>query len=299
MKKRIGTLLLFIVLLCTSTLFAQNNAYTSYIAKYHRLAQQHMHKYNIPASITLAQALLESGAGRSTLATKANNHFGIKATGNWTGPYICRDDDRPNERFRKYKDPKESYEDHSRFLLKPRYASLFTYSTTDYKNWAKGLKRAGYATNAHYAQHLIQLIESYRLYEYDTPQRHKKKKPTDNLSLADLPQMGICNNCRYVIARAGDSYASLALQFNLWEKQLRKYNEAPAHMELQGGEIVYIQKKKRHVAHSYRGKYHVVSAGQSLHHIAQLYGVRLKTLIKANHLPQGYQLKIGDKIKLS
>ncbi len=126
---------------------AQNSDYQRYIERYASLAVDQMHRHKIPASITLAQGLLESGAGKGDLARRANNHFGIKVGGSWTGPYILKDDDARNEKFRVYGSVKESYEDHSLFLKKPRYASLFNLKMTDYKAWAHGLKRCGYATN--------------------------------------------------------------------------------------------------------------------------------------------------------
>ena len=176
--KRYLTLLFTLVL--SVTIWSQgstNRAYWAYIDKYKDLAMEQQQKYKIPASITLAQGLLESGAGRSRLATEANNHFGIKTPGGWTGPYILADDDRPKEKFRKYSSARESYEDHSLFLLKPRYKRLFTYSITDYKAWAKGLKACGYATTPVYAQSLIRIIEAYSLHQFDT--RKPSQKFTD------------------------------------------------------------------------------------------------------------------------
>ena len=127
-----------------------------------------MKRYGIPASITLAQGLLESAAGQSRLAKEANNHFGIKVSGYWTGPYIVKSDDRPDDKFRVYSSPAESYEDHSKFLRSgKRYASLFDLKKTDYKGWAHGLKRAGYATSPTYAQALINMIDKYNLHTFD------------------------------------------------------------------------------------------------------------------------------------
>ena len=141
--------------------------YLNYIERYKGMAVDQMLRYKIPASITLAQGLLESGAGTSTLARKANNHFGIKCGRAWKGPYILQDDDARNEKFRKYRSVEESYEDHSRFLQQARYSSLFELSPKDYKGWARGLKRCGYATNPRYASLLIDLIERYDLDQYD------------------------------------------------------------------------------------------------------------------------------------
>lgn len=142
-------------------------AYQNYINSYKGLAIQQMQKHRIPASIKLAQGLLESAAGQSKLAREANNHFGIKVGGDWKGPYILRDDDRQNEKFRKYGSVSESFEDHSLFLKKPRYAPLFNLAVTDYKGWARTLKSCGYATSPTYAESLIGIIERYNLAQYD------------------------------------------------------------------------------------------------------------------------------------
>ena len=142
--------LFLILIICCLTLQAQtrNKQYEAYIKKYRELAVEEMKKYHIPASITLAQGLLESGAGQSALARKSNNHFGIKCGSDWYGKTVSYDDDARGECFRAYKHPKDSYEDHSKFLAgRPRYASLFNLNITDYKGWARGLKKAGYATN--------------------------------------------------------------------------------------------------------------------------------------------------------
>lgn len=162
---RLPLLLLFLLSLPLS---AQNAAYRSYINRYAPWAVEQMKEHGIPASITLAQGLLESNAGQSELARKANNHFGIKTGGTWRGPYVLKDDDRRGEKFRKYRSARESYEDHSQFLrTRPRYASLFRLKKTDYEGWARGLKKAGYATNPRYANLLIDLIERYDLAQYD------------------------------------------------------------------------------------------------------------------------------------
>ena len=172
-----------------SITFAQRNSvYQQYVDQYKDAAIEQMHRYKIPASITLAQALLESGAGTSYLAKQANNHFGIKVGTGWSGPYVTRDDDHKNERFRKYKNVEESYEDHSQFLLKDRYKRLFDLNPQDYKAWARGLKACGYATNPQYADKLIEIIELYQLHQYDTntPYRSTSKKSSgSNIDIAE------------------------------------------------------------------------------------------------------------------
>jgi flagellum-specific peptidoglycan hydrolase FlgJ len=167
--KRVATFFIYIMV-CLPMLAGPkwNSRYQAYIDQYKDIAIEEMLRYGIPASITLAQGLLESGAGQSTLAVKGNNHFGIKCHNGWTGPTMLKDDDRKDDCFRVYSSPYESYEDHSKFLASSqRYRSLFSLKTTDYKGWARGLKAAGYATNPVYAQSLIDIIERYGLYQYD------------------------------------------------------------------------------------------------------------------------------------
>lgn len=158
----------------------------AYIARYKNIAIEEMQQYGIPASIKLAQALLESGNGNSALARNANNHFGIKSTPSWQGKSILKADDRPDDRFRVYKSPEESYRDHSEFLLRRRYAALFELDRDDYKAWARGLKKAGYATNPRYAELLINLIERYELYQYDRPESRTEKIHREEVVLAEV-----------------------------------------------------------------------------------------------------------------
>ncbi|WP_315552363.1 glucosaminidase domain-containing protein [Alloprevotella tannerae] len=298
--------------LIVATLFgitsAQRTIYEQYIDKYKHTAVEQMHKYGIPASITLAQGLLESGAGTSMLAVSGNNHFGIKAGNTWTGPYLLKDDDLPQERFRKYNSASESYEDHSLFLTtRPRYASLFKLPPTDYRSWAYGLKKAGYATNPRYAESLIGLIETYNLQQYDN--KHEKKGLLQDFKdflhkivPVDVPQTDLpikrCNENYYLVARSGDTYASIAHAIGIKEQKLRKYNEVDSDMPLSVGDIVFLEKKKAHVYAQLRGKYHTIAAGESMHSIAQSYGVRLSALYKANKLPSGYFPRVGERLLL-
>ena len=159
--------LVLFLLLFSFQLSAQNMTRNEYIDKYKDEAIYQMKKYKIPASITLAQGILESGDGNSELAKKSNNHFGIKCHSDWKGERVYHDDDKKDECFRKYNKVRDSYDDHSEFLLRPRYAALFEYALTDYKSWAKGLKKAGYATNPNYAKHLIKIIEENELHKLD------------------------------------------------------------------------------------------------------------------------------------
>ena len=293
MRKKLFSLLLCLVLVCSA--LAQNNAYLAYIENYKKLAVEQMDKYGIPASITLAQGLLESGAGRSFLAVKANNHFGIKTGDSWTGPYVLKDDDARDERFRVYRSVEESYEDHSLFLARRgRYASLFTLRRTDYKGWAKGLKAAGYATNPQYASLLISLIERYDLHRFDLKGGLDKWDMAGGNSVGQTgaggslaqngPLVMRCNGNYYVVARWGDTYASIGKWAGVSERKLRRYNEVPKKMKLQPGDIVYMEKKRTKAARTLKGVYHVLKAGESIHRVAQTYGMKMSTLYKLNGL---------------
>ena len=195
--------ILFVALLLTLGAQAQmrwNQQYQEYIYQYKDIAIEQMLRWKVPASITLAQGLLESGAGKSRLATKGNNHFGIKCHG-WTGGTIYQDDDARNECFRAYTSAFESFEDHSRFLANgQRYRSLFALKTTDYKGWARGLKKAGYATSPTYAESLIGIIQLYKLYKYDTETSYDKFLIEHTKSGQNLHRIVIYNKNYYIVA---------------------------------------------------------------------------------------------------
>ena len=277
MKKLILSLLTITLCLAIQAQ-PRNKQYESYIKKYRELAVEEMKKYHIPASITLAQGLLESGAGQSELARKSNNHFGIKCGGDWRGKTVSHDDDARGECFRAYKHPKDSYEDHSRFLVgRPRYASLFKLKITDYKGWARGLKKAGYATNPRYADQLIGIIELYELYKYDEKNYLKwlKKNPNPH-------QTYIANDLLYIVVRAGDSWKSISQEFDISQKKLRKYNDLYKGYALQVGDILYLEQKNKRADEDHI--VHVLRAGESMYSIAQKYGIRLKNLYKLNKM---------------
>lgn len=277
MKKLILSLLTITLCLAIQAQ-PRNKQYESYIKKYRELAVEEMKKYHIPASITLAQGLLESGAGKSELARKSNNHFGIKCGGDWRGKTVSHDDDARGECFRAYKHPKESYEDHSKFLVgRPRYASLFKLKITDYKGWARGLKKAGYATNPRYADQLIGIIELYELYKYDEKNYLKwlKKNPNPH-------QTYIANDLLYIVVRAGDSWKSISQEFDISQKKLRKYNDLYKGYALQVGDILYLEQKNKRADEDHI--VHVLRAGESMYSIAQKYGIRLKNLYKLNKM---------------
>lgn len=286
-------LLVFVGWVCFSNIHAQTR-YEKYIREYQELAVEQMDKYGIPASITLAQGLLESGAGQSRLAIKANNHFGIKVGSSWDGPYVKHDDDARNEKFRKYKSPRHSYEDHSLFLCRgSRYAFLFELDKDDYKGWARGLKKAGYATNPRYAEQLIDLIERFELYRYD------KKSSRKVLALENAGyRIYKCNDSYYVLAKDGDTYRTLSKALDISKRKLRKYNELSKKHVFSEGEVVYLTKKQRKADKALKQVYHVVANGDSMHKISQTYGVRVNTLYKLNDLPADYVPQVGDRILL-
>lgn len=264
------------------------------------MAVDQMNRYGVPASITLAQGLLESRAGTSRLATEGNNHFGIKCGGSWSGRYMLMTDDAPDEKFRVYRNAAESYEDHSLFLRKnARYASLFTLRKTDYKGWARGLKRAGYATSPTYANSLIEIVERYSLHEYDKGHRWTETKEERLQEKAGtLHPIRRCNGQYYIVARPGDTFASLARLMKVKEKKLRKYNDVDERYQLQGGNIVYLGTKRKRASRSMKRRYHVMEAGESLYSISQRYGVRLSSLCRMNPIPSDYHFKVGDEIKI-
>lgn len=270
-------------------------SYNKYVKQYSDLAVAHMHKYGIPASITLAQGLLESGAGQSQLARKSNNHFGIKCHSDWRGGKVYHDDDRRGECFRKYKRVEDSYADHSNFLTKhSRYERLFKLKISDYKGWARGLQKCGYATDRAYANKLIKVIEDYELYRFDSVRKGKKKARTVPSKFArDIYRT---HGLIYVIARDNDSFDQIAADLDFKVKKLIKYNEVPEDYPLQKGDIVYLEKKKSKADKPYYD--HVVQIGESMHSIAQRYGISIKSLYKMNKKDKGYVPEEGDVLKL-
>ncbi len=298
MKRYLFTIIcLFGALFQVSAQMVWTKHYQDYFDKYEDLAVEQMLKHKIPASITLAQGVLESGAGRSELALKANNHFGIKCNG-WTGRKSYHDDDELGECFRAYNNVYESYEDHSMFLVNSkRYSSLFQLKMTDYKGWARGLKSCGYATSPTYASKLIEIIELYKLYEYD------KQKSFDNfqtrqIERGDLRHIYAFNNNYYVEARRGDTFRSISKDVDISYRKLAKYNERDKDDQLEEGELVWLKKKAKKGPKSYKGKVHIVRNGDSMYSIAQLYGIRLKCLYKLNKLSPDYVIRVGDSIRL-
>lgn len=279
-----------------------NQAYWTYIDKYKDWAIEQMHEYHIPASITLAQGLLESNAGRSRLATVANNHFGIKVGGSWTGPYIIQSDDAPNDRFRKYKSARDSYIDHSKFLQGKRYQGLYRLGSTDYKGWARGLKAAGYATSSTYAEALIRIIEMYELYRFDTGKYRATKIVTTSNSNDDFFNRHIVyrgNKNYFIIVEVGDDMATISKKTGVSLRKLYKYNDLPREYAPTAGDLIYLQKKRKCASREFRkNPIHIVEENQSLFDIAQLYGIRLESLCKLNKWEEPHAVEVGEIIRI-
>ncbi len=321
------TILFLFSILFSVLVSAQSTAdiYRAYIDKYAKIAQEHQREHGIPASITLAQGLLESAAGRSELATKANNHFGIKCGGSWDGPTYLHDDDKRNDCFRKYRNASESYRDHSLFLKRPRYESLFALKVTDYKGWAHGLKRCGYATDPQYATKLINIIETYGLAQYakgkvatepvakaeieepevqiaeveqPTPQPESRKSATFEAVSSVIEHEVLRNQGkRYVIAREGDTFLSIAEEFNMYDSTLRRYNDIiNPRYELQPGDKVYLQKKNKKAPRKYA--IYRVKKGENIWQIAQDFGMQLQTIYELNGIPEGENVTVNQKLRL-
>lgn len=330
------------ILFCYSfSVKAENSSMSrqnSYINKYSALAIKQMNEYNIPASIILAQGLLESQEGTSYLAREGNNHFGIKCYNNWRGPAIYKDDDKPNECFKKYSTVNDAFSDHSNFLQRDRYKDLYSLRLNDYKGWAHGLKKAGYATDKHYATKLIGIIEKYELYRFDNPSKnlnnfeganynsvYASNTPSNDYGITNtnvgqtiyLPQESSeirverldpvlksyntrevkkINGIKYVIVRNGDSFYSIAQEFGIKVSDLYDYNELPPNTALMVGQLLYVYPKKAKAdARNYE---HVVQSGESMHVIAQQYGIKLSSIYKLNKLPYGSAIAVGDVLKL-
>ncbi len=303
-----------------------------YIEKYAPLAIEEMQRTGIPASITMAQALLESNDGNSYLAIYGKNHFGIKCHRNWTGKKIYYDDDSKHECFRKYNSVEESYRDHSDFLMnKDRYAFLFKLPPDDYKGWARGLKKAGYATNPHYPQLLIKIIEDNQLYKLDQknyrPSQVSSAAPAvqdsahavaqngegssiNDASAASPPEMSeeftvaaggrrqvmMNNRVNYIIVRSGDTFESLTKELDLVPGELVKYNELDKHAVLKPGQILYLQPKRKQAEPG--KKEHIVREGETMYSISQQYAIRLKYLYEMNGMKPGEEPRPGQKLRL-
>jgi LysM repeat protein len=325
MRSRILILILALVPFFASAKSHQE----TYIERYAAVAVAEMYRSGVPASITLAQGLLESGYGRSELALKSNNHFGIKCHNGWKGGKVYHDDDAKGECFRKYDTPEESYRDHSDFLrYRDRYKFLFDYRITDYKSWAHGLKKAGYATDPAYPKKLIGLIEEYRLHVYDTKPVSfgqdvgKKSEAKTKKSEAAIPlsptyieqsqtvkvkakhqfrfalsrEMYSQNGVPFIYAVDGETYAAIAEANNLFLSEILKFNDVLEDSSLASGTIVYLQKKKKQSAKGLDK--HVMERGETLWDISQRYAVRLDAITRLNALDKDDVIREGDIIRL-
>jgi len=312
-----GCLLIIFLLAAPNTIAAQDEPAApakmtreEYIASYKNLAIKQMKESGIPASIILAQGCLESGNGNSRLTVEANNHFGIKCHTSWDGERIYHDDDALQECFRKYPTPEGSYRDHSDFLrYRDRYKSLFDLPPTDYKAWAYGLKKAGYATLPEYAERLIKIIEENKLYVYDAgvaveipspsaieaPQpaeAHHGKRAVINIGRERFVRNGV----DYVQARTNDTYQHLAVEYNIPLKKLLAYNDAAANTVLPKGQVIYLEKKKRK-AQKWQ-PIHIADKGETWWEISQRYAVRLASLRAYNALPAAAEPAEGQAVYL-
>lgn len=290
-----------------------------YVARYSQIAVDHMEKYGIPASITMAQGILESDCGNSLLSTSSNNHFGIKCKSNWSGATVYHDDDAKGECFRAYDSVEDSYQDHAIFLdSSPRYDSLFSYSSSDYKSWARGLKAAGYATAPHYATLLIKIIEEEKLYLLDRnngaelyANRHKSEiEERREVAAVEAEMMGgdqidpdnygvtinahkgynieRVNSLYFTRAKEGDSLESLAETFEISKSNLRRFNDLDKEASLSEGDIIFIERKKARWEGDDK-RSHQVSQGETLYSIAQKYGIRTRRLARLNSMKKDQQ----------
>ena len=302
------TILTLLIGLSGACVFAQSTsqAYKDYIEKYRDVAIRQMQAERIPASVIMAQGLLESAAGKSYLAVNANNHFGIKCTPDWKGKTILKDDDRKNECFRKYEHAEESYRDHSAFLKRDRYASLYTLEPTDYKAWAKGLKAAGYATDPLYAEKLIRLIDTYSLHTLDI-QGASGIVPPGETAVADGSAQSVVvagdpnamfrhanKGMLYAVAFPGDTPLTISERFKVPLKKILDYNELRYDSQLIPGQYVVLVKKKTSGAEDFN----TVQPGDTMYLIAQKTGMTVESLYSKNRIKAGEQPPIGAKLYL-
>lgn len=309
-----------------STMYAQSSKdIQSYISKYKDIALEHEKKYGIPASITLAQGILESGAGKSMLTVNANNHFGIKAGNSWEGSvYLAWDDEINKSRFRKYSSANESFDDHAKVLRGSRYSSLFAKSIYDYRAWAYGLQKAGYATATNYAKALIGYIDAYKLYSINGGVKLKPGKTITITKYITKEQPVFDADCliedevqteeeefikrtinRYVVEindvrctllYPGESITSISMKYDIPKEMILEYNEVITDANIKEGDIVFLEKKKA----KYNGSrdYYNVKENETLYEISQQFGIRMANLAKMNGIDLFTKLKAGRRLKL-
>ena len=324
MKKTVVILLCALVAVM-SVAAKERQTREEYVEKYKAIAIAHMERYGIPASITMAQGILESDSGNSYLSRTSNNHFGIKCKKSWTGKKVYHDDDAKGECFRAYPSVEASYQDHADFLdQSPRYDSLFAYASDDYRSWARGLKACGYATAPDYAERLVKIIESMKLYLLDKDNGNKiysaAKTAVENaeqwwesnvatsdeqinpnafrVTVNSHKGYGVyrSNHTFYVVAKEGDTFESVGEIFDISPKMLRKFNDVAKDAKLSKGDIVYIERKKTQWLGNVMQ--HKVVRDENLYSLSQSYGIRLKSLKKLNRMREGEDVKKGDIIRL-
>ena len=300
-----------ITIILSNTLVAQKITPDEYINTYRDIAIAEMKRSGIPASVTLAQGILETECGNSDLVKRSNNHFGIKCKSTWTGESVKHTDDAPNECFRKYSKPEESYKDHSDYLkTSPRYASLFELAPSDYKGWAYGLKKAGYATNPRYPQIVISNIEKYNLQQYDnlTPEevdniaitkittiQPVEVKKIDVASLEQSIKLNTkFNGLKGLYASKGTSLLAIATMANIDLAKLMEYNDLTTDGLLKDDQLIYLEKKPKQGNRDF----YIALQKETLYDIAQNNAVQLKYLSQFNNLPLTETVQKGTKIKL-
>jgi hypothetical protein len=291
------------LILMSGLLKAQHISQEEYIKKYKEIAIEEMRRSGIPASITLAQGMLESENGNSGLARKSNNHFGIKCHKSWNGEKVYHDDDKDDECFRKYDSPEDSYKDHTNFLVNSkRYDFLFKKGSCDYEYWAKGLKKAGYATSRSYARDLIRVIEDNDLNRFDEGDCRKKsiksRKPRSDEFEIDIKRRKIYerNRIHFILAEKGDDLEKINKELGLLSWELKKYNEMPEGMKIEPGQVLYTQPKRWRAE---VGKdFHTVKQNETMYSISQLYGIKLRKLYRKNRMEPGQEPAVGQKIWL-
>lgn len=315
MRKIIGFIF---ILFLTLPLFSQTDK-ADYIEKYKSIAIKKMKQFGIPASITLAQGIIESRSGKSDLAIKANNHFGIKCHNEWDGKTFIMDDDTRNECFRQYKNAEQSFDDHSLFLTsRNRYAFLFEYNATDYKRWAKGLQKAGYATNPKYAEMLIKVIEDNNLHRFDKGRKGKdleneepviaqnkisSKYPEYIEKDQDFKPVSVSatnrviyemDGVQYILALQNDSWKIIADEFDIYTKQILDFNSAKRKTVLNAGDRVYIENKNRRA----KVLFHIVQQGETLRSISQKYAIRTSWVKRVNKIRKKDNVIPGQRLRL-
>lgn len=312
MQKMKKNILLFLLLASVVSYGQNSEIVKKYIDTYKDLAIREMLRTGVPASITLAQGIHESGAGNSKLALSSNNHFGIKCKSNWTGESVKHNDDAKGECFRKYPSPEDSYKDHSDFLKNSaRYASLFTLDPEDYSGWANGLKKAGYATNPKYPQVLIKLVEDYQLQDYTLLALGKMNNSNDSATvmvevietafLPDPPKPNnyseavfTINETKVIYAKKGTSFLNIAKKYDIDLSKIFEFNEMKQAEMTEKDQLVYLARKRK----TGNNDFHVVQPGETMYDIAQAEAIRLQSLLELNWLKAGQTAAAGEKLSL-